>query len=569
MITFREIRYKNFLSTGNNFTTIRLDKFNTNLIVGSNGSGKSTITDAISFALFNKPYRDIRKPQLINSINEKDCLAEIDFTINSHSYTVKRGIKPSIFEVYKDDTLLNQNGDSRDYQEILEKQILNFNYKSFKQILVLGSASFIPFMQLKANERREIIEELLDLKVFSVMNILLKSRLTDAKSTYKDMNQTMLILSNKAEGIKRLIAKINQTNEGQITELMAEIDQIKVKGLHTKAKIDVLNDEILSFQHFNSEFDDENLIKRKVEKNINSLETNRKELQKTIKFFETEEHCPTCEQHINTEHKEGIILTAREKDSNLLDTIKLKTKEVAKHNEKLSDIKVQLKIMTDFASNVQSLMGELKTSASYIKKLMVKLKNLQNTDTDTIDERGELAAIIADLEIKEKELIELKEKSQLFLVAADILKDGGIKTKIIQKYVPMLNTLVNKYLSNMDFFVEFELDENFNETIRSRYRDKFSYASFSEGEKMRIDLSLLLTWRTVARLKNSVKTNLLLLDEVFDSSLDDAGVEDVMKLLNSLEGNIFLISHKGDLLTDKFENTIKFEKKGNYSVVCD
>jgi len=379
----------------------------------------------------------------------------------------------------------------------------------------------------------------------------------------------MLILTNKAEGIKRLIAKINQTNEGQITELMAEIDQIKVKGLHTKAKIDVLNDEILSFQHFNSEFDDENLIKRKVEKNINSLETNRKELQKTIKFFETEEHCPTCEQHINTEHKEGIILTAREKDSNLLDTIKLKTKEVAKHNEKLSDIKVQLKIMTDFASNVQSLMGELKTSASYIKKLMVKLKNLQNTDTDTIDERGELAAIIADLEIKEKELIELKEKSQLFLVAADILKDGGIKTKIIQKYVPMLNTLVNKYLSNMDFFVEFELDENFNETIRSRYRDKFSYASFSEGEKMRIDLSLLLTWRTVARLKNSVKTNLLLLDEVFDSSLDDAGVEDVMKLLNSLEGNIFLISHKGDLLTDKFENTIKFEKKGNYSVVCD
>ena len=566
MIFFKYIKFRNFLSTGNYFTEITLDNSTNTLVVGTNGSGKSTLLDALCFVLFGKPFRGINKPQLCNSINQKDCLVECGFDIGNKKYKIIRGIKPNVFEIYIDGELLNQDAASRDYQEHLEKFILKLNYKSFTQIVILGSASFVPFMQLSSSDRRAIIEDLLDIQIFSVMNGVVKDRLSVNKDSIIRNKSKNDILSTKYDIQKEHIQKLKQNNEEQITVKENEISNVVVIIENVQSTVNALSLEVVQLHQL---ITDKSTIESKIKKLHQfetQIETNISDFGKKLKFYESNDSCPTCKQVIELDFKTAQITELNSKTHKCSAGLITLESQILKQQAKLNDIqKISLQIQcrqVDIASNTMSIVE----SNKYIGKLQKEIKQLSATKEDLSIETDKLVDL-------QKQLEELNNEKKVFLderlyldAAGLLLKDTGIKTKIIKQYLPIINKLVNKYLASLDFFVNFNLSETFSETIKSRHRDEFSYESFSEGEKQRIDMALMLTWRAVAKLKNSTNTNLLILDEVFDSSLDNNGTEYLMTILQMLEDvNLFVISHKGDILQDKFRSIIRFEKVNNFS----
>jgi DNA repair exonuclease SbcCD ATPase subunit len=566
MITFRYVRWKNLLSTGNYFTEIKLNNKTNTLVVGANGSGKSTMLDALCFGLFGKAFRNVNKPNLLNSINGKDCHVEVEFDTNNKSYKIVRGIKPNKFEIYCDGELLNQDAAARDYQEYLEKFILKLNYKSFTQIVILGSASFVPFMQLSASDRRAIIEDLLDIQIFSAMNGLLKDRLTNNKDLMVERKNEIELTQQRYDLQDKHIKGLKQNNEDKVNEYVGEIHS-------NKSTIQTLHDEIanLSIQVSTHQgmVAERTLVEDKVKKITkleSQIESNLSKFRKDISFFAHNDDCPTCRQAIALEFKEAELQTLQTKATECEHGLTQLEVKLLAEQTKLNEI-------TEIQKKIQSLQIDIATKNTsiieinkYIARLEKQIEELKTNKASTEKEEQELALLKGTLTTLTDNIRTLIDEKSYYEIASGLLKDTGIKTKIIKQYLPIINKLVNKYLASLDFFVNFNLDESFKETIKSRHRDDFTYNNFSEGEKQRIDMALMLTWRAVAKLKNSSNTNLLILDEVFDSSLDTNGTEELMKILHMLEGvNLFVISHKGDILQDKFSNVIRFEKVNNFS----
>ncbi len=566
MIFFKSLKFKNFLSTGNYFTEIKFDESPNTLVVGTNGAGKSTMLDALCFVLFGKAFRNINKPQLINSINQKDCVVECCFTIGKKEYRIVRGIKPGIFEIYLNGEILNQEAASKDYQEILEKQILKLNYKSFTQIVILGSASFTPFMQLSAADRRAIIEELLDIQIFSTMNSLLKEKVSLNKDEITENKFAIELAEQNYENQKTQIEKLKQNNENKVKEYEKEIESSDslVQTLHVE--VDRLTSNVSTLtEQISGKSEVENKVK-KLNKLESQIETNLSKFRRDIHFFEANDNCPTCRQTIAMEFKEAEL-------SSITNKVKECEHGLSQLEAKLLQEQDKLNAISEFQKQIQQLNIQIvqknttiTETNKYIGKIRKEIQALKDNKTNLDLENTKLKELedkLTELNSQKKKLIEEKAEYE---VASILLKDTGIKTKIVKQYLPVINKLVNKYLASLDFFVNFNLDESFKETIKSRHRDEFSYASFSEGEKQRIDMALMLTWRAVAKMKNSTNTNLLILDEVFDSSLDANGTEYLMNLLHILEDvNLFVISHKGDILQDKFRNVIRFDKVNNFS----
>ena len=552
MIHFKTIRWKNFLSTGNQFTEVELDRSPTTLIIGENGSGKSTVLDALTFSLFGKPFIRINKGQLVNSVNNGGTLTEIEFEIGTKRYMVRRGIKKNIFEIYVDGKRLNQDAKIADQQEYLEKTILKLNSKSFTQIVVLGSASFTPFMQLKVTDRRAIIEDLLDIQIFSTMNGLLRGRISENKETSLKKDASKLVLDGAINTTGGLINDLKKSKKDQIENNLQEIEtnQIEVSKLNTTVE-GLLN----SIENDNSV---EEL--KKLETYEKGIERNILKAEKEIEFYEQNDMCGTCNQELDEEHKSNMITEHHGK----MHAGKTAIMSLA---GKISDVKYRLDEVTKIQTTITQHQNQIQAITRYVEKLKGQIKNIEEREDDLSEPEQKLKDLKEELKDCTEILKQLSFKKQLYETASILLKDSGIKTRIIKQYLPIMNKLVNKYLAAMDFFVSFNLDESFNETIKSRHRDEFTYDSFSEGEKMRIDLALLFTWRTIAKMKNSVNTNLLILDEVFDSSLDANGTDEFLAIINNLQGkqNVFVISHKGDTLNDKFRNIIKFEKYKNFS----
>ena len=566
MIIFRAVRWKNLLSTGNYFTEIKLDSNANTLVVGENGSGKSTMLDALCFGLFGKAFRNVNKPQLINSINGKDCVVEIELDCNNKSYKIIRGIKPNVFEIYQNGDLLNQDAAIRDYQEYLEKFILKMNYKSFTQIVILGSASFVPFMQLSASDRRNIIEDLLDIQIFSTMNSLVKDKLSTNKDATGTKKYDIDLTKQKYDLEKKHIDELKQNNDDKVKEYESEVlnSNQTIQALHADianatGQVEVYSTDVALQTETESKV-------KKLGKLESQIESNLSKFQKDISFFQHNDDCPTCRQSIATEFKEGQIQSLQTKTTQC--ELGLKDFEA-----KLLDEQAKLNKIAETQKAIQKLQIDIatkNTSINEVNKYIVKIEKeilaLKETKGSTQLQESQLQELASQLKQLESDLKLLIEEKTYYEAATSLLRDTGIKTKIIKQYLPIINKLVNKYLSSLDFFVNFNLDESFKETIKSRHRDDFSYHNFSEGEKQRIDMALMLTWRAVAKLKNSSNTNLLILDETFDSSLDTTGTEELMKILHMLEGvNLFVISHKGDILQDKFLNVIRFGKEKNFS----
>ena len=567
MINFNKVRWKNFLSTGQVFTEVDLKRNPATLIVGENGSGKSTILDALTFSLFGKAFRNIKKPQLINSINEQNCITEVEFSIGKKQFLVRRGIKPNIFEIEVDGVMINQDSKARDYQEHLEKNILKLNYKSFTQIVILGSSSFVPFMQLKSNDRRVIIEDLLDIEVFSTMNLLLKNKISDLKQEVNLNELEMSKTENAIELQEDYISKMKQNNEQLISANQEKINKSNGDIASYNLQISDIETRIVSLNKLVENFDQQQNKQRKLEKYEDEINKNLKKVEKEIEFYRQNTDCPVCKQTIDEDHRECEISEKQKKKTELDDAVIKIAEELQLSIKSIQEMTETQKSITDFQSEITKHNASISAINQYIQKVNEEIQTLNENGADVADASKKLKKLKSD----QKNLLTLKEQysnmSSIYDVASVLLKDGGIKTTIIKKYLPIMNKLINKYLASMDFYVSFNLDENFNETIKSRFRDEFTYASFSEGEKMRIDLALLFTWRAIAKLKNSMSTNLLILDEVFDSSLDEDGTSDFLKILHSLgnESNVFVISHKGEVLYDKFKNMIKFEKHKNFS----
>ena len=569
MIQFKKLRWKNFLSTGDSFTEINLDEYPTSLVIGENGSGKSTMLDALTFSLFSKPFRKVNKTQMINTVNAKGCMAEIEFDIGNKSYMVRRGQKPKIFEIYVNNKLLNQDAKVKDYQDRLEKQILKLNYKSFTQIIVLGSSSFQPFMQLPAFHRREVIEDLLDIQIFSIMNQILKERITDNKDELFMNDQTLELNSDKIEIQRKYIQEVKEINNDKITKTKEFIlESQKEASDHrriietNKTTAEELLGEVAGYDILLGEIKEYEKLESKIN---NSLE----KVQGDIDFFDNHDDCPLCKQGIENDHKLSITFEKNKMVEEKEQGLSVLGNQLTRLNVKRNSIETVQKTISKLDSESERIGYQVDSIDDYIQKLEDEIEYLYEVKKRSYGDDEKLVVLKVDrdrLESKRKRLITDRE---YFHLASDLLKDTGIKTKIIKQYLPIMNKLINKYLTAMDSYFNFTLDENFNEQIKSRFRDEFSYDSFSEGEKMRIDLALLFTWRSIAKMKNSANTNLLVLDEVFDSSLDTGGTDEFMKLLHSMgQGiNIFVISHKGDVLSDKFENVVKFEKIGNFSKV--
>ena len=568
MINFKYVRWKNFLSTGNQPTEIQLDKNPTTLIIGENGAGKSTVLDALCFGLFGKPFRTISKSQLVNSINNGATMVEIEFSIGTVEYKVMRGIKPNKFEIYQNGKMMNQEANVRDYQKILEQNILKLNYGSFTQVVILGSSTFVPFMQLKARHRREVVEEILDIKIFSTMNLILKGKLKTLLEDIRDIDYQYELTAEKINLQENLIADLKQNKDKIIKQKQKLID---TNAEEIKSRVE----EKLMIEQENTNLLDTITDRLQAEKKQEKLKQIRATLSEKVAthekiktFFVENEDCPTCEQHIDENFKENMIAKKDEEKEELEEGLsKLKT-VLDEVFDRVGEIKKTTKIISD---NQVSL-AKINTSIKELEKFNVKLQ----TEIDQYTKDGAGKNDTDKLTTLSKEYIEiakqrtkLKETKVYYEAARSMLTDTGIKTKIIKQYLPIMNKLINKYLTSMEFYVNFTLDENFEETIKSRYRDEFSYASFSEGEKMRIDLALLFTWRAIAKMKNSTNCNLLMLDEIFDSSLDGTGTDEFLKILNTLSGeNVFVISHKQDALADKFRETIRFEKIRNFSHVA-
>ena len=543
------------------------------MIVGENGSGKSTILDALCYVLFSRPFRRVTKKQLVNSVNTKGTSIEVEFTVGKNSYKVHRSIKTwgsQPFEIYVNGQMINQTGDSKDYQEHLETNILKLNFKSFTQIVILGSSSFIPFMQLSGPQRREIIEDLLDIKIFSSMNVILKDKVNDNKTRVTELKYHIDLVKDKIEVQRKFIDEIKQSNNEKIDKNKEEIEKTQATILRSRQKTETLEAQVKELQE---KIKDKNKLQNKlgsITAMEESMEAKIKQLKKDIQFYETHDECPTCNQTIGKELKEK---NTKKKEEKLVE-VQQGLVELGKKYEEINEKVAHALNISDLVSSKQT--EHSKESAnitalnSYITKLNEENISLGSDRKDVSKENKKLATLTRQLTDGKKKQEELVHEKTLYEVAGILLKDQGIKTKIIKQYVPIINKLVNKYLAAMDFFVNFELDENFSENIKSRHRDEFTYDSFSEGEKMRIDLALLFTWRAIARMKNSTNTNLLILDEVFDASLDNNGCDEFLKLIHQLGGeqNVFVISHKGDLLQDKFFSTIRFEKHKNFSRIA-
>ena len=566
MIIFRNIKWKNLLSTGNYWTEVKLDNTNNTLVVGENGSGKSTMLDALCFALFGKPFRSINKPQLLNSINQKDCVVEVVFDNGNKNYKIVRGIKPNIFEIYCNGDLINQDAAVRDYQEFLEKFILKLNYKSFTQIVILGSASFTPFMQLSASDRRAIIEDLLDIQIFSTMNGLIKERLTNNKDLIAEKKHEIDLVQQKYDMQKKHIDELKQNNEDKVKEYANEISCHSDTVSTLLSNVATLTAETEKLQLVvASKIDTETKVK-KITKLESQIESNLSKFQKDISFFQSHDNCPTCRQTIASSFKEEELGNLSTKVTECEHGLSELEKKLNQEQEKLNSINETQKLINQKQVEIATANTTITETNKMIARLQKLIEELKGSKVVTDLEEQRLKELKDSLSTLQSNLKDLIEEKSYYEVASTLLKDTGIKTKIVKQYLPIINKLVNKYLASLDFFVNFNLDESFKETIKSRHRDEFSYNNFSEGEKQRIDMALMLTWRAVAKLKNSSNTNLLILDETFDSSLDANGTEELMKILHMLEGvNLFVISHKGDILQDKFANVIRFVKEKNFS----
>ena len=567
MITFKLVRWKNFLSTGNAWTEVNLNRSPNTLIVGENGSGKSTVLDALCFGLFNKPFRKINKPQLLNTINKKDLMVEIEFVIGTRKYKVVRGMKPGVFEIYIDGEMQNQSGHSRDYQELLERTILKLNYKSFTQIVILGSSSFVPFMQLPAAARREVIEDLLDIQIFSSMNLLLKDRMAENKNDIGNAEYEIKLTKEKIKIQREYLGKMKAKNQGLIEDFRNQISDThsSIKELNSNRE-----DKLKEISIISSLISDENAVHNKngkIKSLIDRLERKHKTAHKRINFFEKNDSCPTCEQIIDLKIKSEKIQDTNNTIAETEDAIRTLEEEGKGLEERIRIFDEYNANMTKAQKTIVKIDSQITANQNNIGKLQENIDKIEQAEESDDTSKDQLKELKKELETGEENLEELHFDRELYNTAASMLRDGGIKTKIIKQYVPIMNKLINKYLASLDFFVAFQLDEEFNEVIKSRFRDDFSYQSFIEGEKMRIDLALLFTWRAVAKLKNSTNTNLLVLDEVFDASLDTNGCDEFLKLIQQLSGetNVFVISHKGDILYDKFHSQIKFEKVKNFS----
>ena len=566
MIIFRNVKWKNLLSTGNYFTEIKLDSTPNTLVVGENGSGKSTMLDALCFALFGKPFRSINKPQLVNSINGKDCVVEVSLDTNNKNYRIVRGIKPNVFEIYCNGELINQEAASRDYQELLEKYILKLNYKSFTQIVILGSASFTPFMQLSASDRRAIIEDLLDIQIFSTMNGLVRDKISNNKDLISEKKHEIDLASQKHDMQKKHIEELKQNNDDKVKEYDDEIQLHNDTVSTLLANVGTLSTETEELQFVVANKIETEAKVKKITKLESQIESNLSKFRKDISFFQSHDDCPTCRQAIASSFKEEELKTLDTKVGECEHGLSQLETKLNEEQEKLNDINEKQKLINKKQVEIATYNTTITETNKMIARLRKLVDELKDSKVVTDLEEQQLKLLKDSLTELQAALKELIEEKTYYEVASNLLKDTGIKTKIVRQYLPVINKLVNKYLASLDFFVNFNLDESFKETIKSRHRDEFTYNNFSEGEKQRIDMALMLTWRAVAKLKNSSNTNLLILDETFDSSLDTNGTEELMKILQMLEGvNLFVISHKGDILQDKFMNVIRFDKEKNFS----
>ncbi len=567
-IQFNTIRYKNILSVGNTFIELPLDQHNTTIISGQNGAGKSLLLEALVFAIFGKTFRKINKPQLVNSINQKDLLVELEFTISADKYLVRRGLKPAIFEIWKNGEMLNKDAATRDYQAYLEQNIVKMSLKSFTQIVILGSATYVPFMELPTGARREIIEDLLDIQVFSTMNNLLKERINENKSAITDNNYQVDLIKTKINAAKEHNAEIERIKKTEVDKLKSKVSE-NIQLIETNnSALESIETKITELLETITDKPKQKKLQDQLKKLEYDLKGKQAQLSKDISFYSSHDNCPTCKQGIEHEFKETIINENTNKTEELYSGISQlyeKTSAVEQRLDEISKIEDQINTLHSEANEYRltnkMLMNQLK---SFKSDLLNAEKEVEEIDQSKLQE---LTVNLVDMQSTQTELYNYRETLG---VVASMLKDGGIKTSIIRTYIPIMNKLINQYLSEFELFVDFNLDENFNETIKSRFRDTFSFGSFSEGEKMRISLSIMFTWRAISKLRNSVSTNLLFMDETLDSGSDEAGVEALIDILHKLNSkdNIFVISHRGDLFRDKFEHSIRFEKVKNFTQIA-
>ena len=569
MIYFENIGWKNFLSTGREWTNLNLSQNPATLIIGENGSGKSTMLDALTFALYGRPFRKINKPQLVNSVNKRDCVVKVEFRVGGTLYTVRRGMNPSLFEIYVHGKLLDQDAKMRDYQERLEKNILKINYKSFTQIIVLGSSTFLPFMKLNPGHRREVIEDLLEIEVFSLMNNLLRVRIAENQSLLSENNIASTLVQEKISLQEKYIREVEEIKNDKIVETERSLEENREKLVSNESKVsDLLGDQEM-IQTFLEEraqmITDYNMfqgLKTKIDDRV-------RKIRDEVTAYREMGICELCKQEVSHDHKHDII---NDKSTEILEC----EEGIIQLNDTLSAIKDSIEEFDKYKElsdaideKVKKLDTESNSIRKYIDMLVRDIEYLGKVQNKAGQDREKLDGYRHQLTARDSEAFELRDSKQYLTVASDMLKDTGIKTLIVKQYLPIMNKLINKYLTDMDSYFDFHLDENFNEVIRANFRDTFTYDSFSEGEKMRIDLALLFTWRAIAKMKNSANTNLLILDEVFDSSLDTNGTEEFLKILQGMgSSNVFIISHKGDTLNEKFDDVIKFEKVKNFSKIA-
>ena len=567
-IQFKKIKYKNILSTGNNFTTIDFDTKPTTLISGSNGSGKSTLLDAIVFGLYGKPFRKVNKAQLINTINNKDLLVEIYFQVGGKNYMVRRGMRPGVFEIYQDGALINQDAAKKDYQEYLETSIIGINYKSFNQIVVLGSATYVPFMELHAGARRDIIEDLLDIQVFSTMGWLAKDQMKETTDNINENSYQIELTESKIESAKENNDEIRKIKEVEVSKIKEKMNE-HITAIEGKNELIDTQDDILKvlYDDISDKADEKQAFQNATEKR-SQLDRDRLAFEKELSFYEHNDDCPTCKQGIAHDFKQERITEKNEEKKDIEAGLQSTTTVIKKHQDRLNAISKVEEQIQSVNFKISEYRAEIKMSKNALVSMKKELDDAQK-EVDEVD-TSKLQKLEKALTKKQEERTQLLEEREVLGVVRTILQDGGIKARIISQYIPVMNKLINKYLAAFDLFVDFQLDENFNEIIKSRFRDKFSYASFSEGEKLRITLSIMLSWRSVAKLRNSVSTNLLILDETLDGALDSVGIESLIDTLHSLnaDDNIFVISHRGDQFAEKFDTSITFTKVKNFSEIA-
>ena len=571
MIKFEKVRYKNLLSSGNKFTEINLDSHQTTLIIGENGAGKSTLLDALCFGLYGKGFRNLKKDLLINSINQRELLVEVEFSIGKKKYRVVRGAKPNRFELYLNDTLINQEANQRDYQEMLEKNILKMSYRSFTQVAILGSANFTPFMQLKARDRRKLVEDLLDISIFSTMRDILRKKISNHAVELRDTDYEVKILEERIHGLNEQLEALRVNRESKITRYESTVKETQDNIEDLMEKIGSKNDEVSDLRKTISDLDPQKDRLKQAEEVTRQLESARKKALEEVKFYEDHDNCPTCKQGLDEEHKKKHIEEKSAKATEVKEAVATLDKTIQETRGRLEEIRGVQDEIEQIQKEIGVTQTEVVSNQKYITKIQKEIELLKGEVSASSDTETKISDSEDKLEILEGKKKTLVEQGHYFDIAGLLLKDQGVKEKIIKQYIPIMNKLINKYLAQMEFYVGFEIDESFEETIKSRHRDEFKYDNFSQGEKMRIDLALLFTWRGIARMKNSVNTNLLVLDEVFDSSLDVNGTDEFLKLLTTLteKTNAFIISHKGDALYDKFENVLRFEKHKNFSRIAE